>query len=63
MSYVYHLVADDFRGDHLLPLTTLATVHPDVYQREMAKREGRESVLDVVVPYLGVRQHRQSRRA
>lgn len=54
MSYLYHLVADDLRGDHLLPLAMLATDHPDVHEREMQKWVGRESVLDVVVPHLGV---------
>lgn len=55
MSYLYHLVADDFRGDKLLPLHTLATAYPDVYEREVQKWDGRESVLNYGVPHLGVR--------
>jgi hypothetical protein len=55
VSYIYHLVADDFRGDKLLPLQMLATTHPDVHEREIQKWAGRESVLDFVVPHLGVK--------
>lgn len=54
VRFVYHLCADDFRGDDLLPLKMLATRYPAVYEREIGKREGRESVLDYVVPHLGV---------
>jgi hypothetical protein len=54
VSHVYHLVADDFRGDKLLPLHMLATAYPDVHEREVQKWVGRESVLDFVVPHLGV---------
>lgn len=54
MQHVYHLVAEDFRGDVLLPLEVLATTFPDVHEREVKKWVGRESVLDFVVPHLGV---------
>jgi len=32
MPYVYHMVADDFRGDELLPLNLLATRFPDIHE-------------------------------
>ncbi len=51
---MYHLCADDFRGEQLLPVKTLATAYPDVYEREIAKWVGREAVLDWPVPHLGV---------
>jgi hypothetical protein len=54
VSFVYHLCAEDFRGDELLPVKMLATRHPDVYEREIGKWAGRESVLDYMVPHLGV---------
>ena len=54
MPYAYHMCADDFRGDELLPLNLLATRFPDVHQRETRKWRGRESVVDFVVPGLGV---------
>ena len=54
MAFVYHLCADDFRGTRLLPLNDLRHAHPDIYDRERPKWEGRESVLDWQVPHLGV---------
>jgi hypothetical protein len=54
MPYVYHLCADDFRGDELLPLNLLATRFPDIHEREMSKWTGRESVIQFAVPHLGV---------
>jgi hypothetical protein len=54
MSFVYHLCADDFRGDELLPLNVLATRFPDIHEREMRKWSGRESVIRFAVPHLGV---------
>jgi len=54
MPYVYHMCADDFRGDVLLPLNLLATRFPDIHDREVRKWTGRESVIRFVVPHLGV---------
>lgn len=54
MPFVYHLVADDFRGSALLPINDLRTTYPDVYEREYPKWQGRESVLEWPVPYAEV---------
>ena len=54
VAFVYHLCADDFRGTHLLPLNALRDEHPDVYDRELIKWAGRESVLRWRVPHLDV---------
>ena len=54
MAFVYHLCADDFRGTRLLPLNDLRGAYPEVYDRERAKWDGRESVLEWEVPHLGV---------
>jgi hypothetical protein len=54
VTFVYHLCAADFRGTHLLPLNDLRDAHPDVYERERPKWDGRESVLEWEVPHLGV---------
>ena len=54
MAHLYHLCADDFRGTSLLPLNALRRTHPDVYERERVKWNGRESVLEWQVPHLGV---------
>jgi hypothetical protein len=54
MPYLYHMCADDFRGDELLPLNLLATRFPDIHDREMRKWAGRESVTRIAVPHLGI---------
>jgi hypothetical protein len=54
VSYLYHLCADDFRCDELLPLNLLATRYPDIHERELDKWAGRESVIRFPVPHLGV---------
>lgn len=54
MPYLYHMCADDFRGDELLPLSLLAARFPDIHEREARKWDGRESVTRFVVPHLGV---------
>jgi hypothetical protein len=54
MPYLYHLCAQDFRGTTLYPLNGLRKIFPDVYERERLKFVGRESVLEFIVPGLGV---------
>jgi hypothetical protein len=54
MPYVYHLCARDFRETILFPLNGLRKVYPDLYERERVKFAGRESILEYVVPGLGV---------
>ncbi|WP_151082489.1 hypothetical protein [Nocardioides cynanchi] len=54
MPFLYHLCADDFRGDELLPLNLLASRFPDLHDREVRKWAGRESVVSFPVPHLGV---------
>ena len=55
MGFVYHLCSRDMRGTTLFPLNGLKDRYPDIYTRERKKYEGRESVLDWIVPGLGVR--------
>jgi len=54
VAFVYHLCSRDMRGTTLFPLNGLKDRFPDVYARGRKKYEGRESVLDWVVPGLGV---------
>jgi len=49
------MCAVDFRGTTLYPLNGLRSSYPDVYERERVKYASRESVLDYVIPGLGVR--------
>ncbi len=51
---LYHMCAPDFRGEHIYPLNGLKSVHPDLYERERVKYDGREGVLRYVVPGLDV---------
>lgn len=50
---LFHLIADDIRGDHILTLNQLRTCYPDLYTRHAAKHHGREWVIDEPVPALG----------
>jgi hypothetical protein len=43
------------RGATLYPLNVLRTAHPDLYEQERAKYAGRETLLDVRIPLVGVR--------
>jgi hypothetical protein len=54
MAFVYHLVAEDFRGEELLPINTLRDTYPDLYEIERAKYQGREGVLTYRVPFMNV---------
>jgi len=54
MPCLYHLIAHDFRGTTLYPLNRLRDLFPDLYEREVRKFAGRESVLEYVVPGLGM---------
>lgn len=53
-QFLYHLCAPDMRGSLLYPLNELRQHLPGMYAREREKWAGRESVLEFVVPGLGV---------
>ena len=53
-AFVYHLCAPDFRGTTLFPLDNLREALPEIYERERVKYDHRESVLEFVIPKLGV---------
>ncbi len=53
MPYVYHLCSHDFVGDTLHSLDSLRRHLPSIYEREVAKYEGRLSIHDYKVPFLG----------
>jgi hypothetical protein len=54
VAFVYHLCAQDFRGQTLYPLDGLRSALPEIYERERVKYVGRDSVLSFVVPGLRV---------
>ncbi|RZL66848.1 MAG: hypothetical protein EOP77_06390 [Variovorax sp.] len=41
------------QGDTIYPLTDLESIHPDVYQRQKAKYDERQHVMDRHIPTLG----------
>ena len=55
MANLYHRVPDNMIGDTLYPLNELKDVHPDVYERERQKYEGRKAVTAQTIPYLDCR--------
>jgi len=51
---LYHMVPQNLEGHTLHPLNVLERTAPHLYERHVAKYEGRESKLQKVVPPLGV---------
>jgi hypothetical protein len=55
MPFLYHARPPGMRGELLYPLNLLRSVHPDLYEHERRKYVGREALLDLRIPVLGVR--------
>lgn len=51
---LYHFVPANMVGDVLHPLNALREIEPRVYDEHVAKYEGREALLEQVIPPLGV---------
>lgn len=54
MRFLYHARPQDMRGQVLYPLSALKAKIPEVYEIERAKYEGREALLELGIPILGV---------
>ncbi|CAN5546549.1 hypothetical protein BH10BAC5_BH10BAC5_08840 [soil metagenome] len=52
MSFLYHFVRKDLRGDILYPLNMLKTVYPDLYSIQSAKYKDREQLMGYEIPIL-----------
>jgi len=52
MALVYHLKPANMLGATLIPLNQLATQHPEIYERHVAKYQGREALLTRRIPLL-----------
>lgn len=52
MQKLYHFAPDDMAGDVLYPLNELKEVHPEIYEEQKDKYEGREFVMDREISYL-----------
>ena len=55
MANLYHRVPDNMVGDTLYPLNELKDVHPDVYNKERQKYEGRKAATEQTISYLDCR--------
>ena len=54
MPFLYHARPPEMRGDVLYPLNQLKAIHPDAYEREKRKYDGRERLLELRIPVLDV---------
>ncbi len=54
MAFVYHGMPRGMVGDVVYPLNELAAVAPEAYALQKSKYAGREAVLDVRIPQLGL---------
>ena len=52
MNYLYHRVPNNLTGKYIMPLNELRKVYPKVYDEEIKKYEGRESLLKIKIPIL-----------
>lgn len=51
-TYLYHRVPDNMQGNILFPLNTLKEIHPDIYEKQAGKYDGREQVMNQQIPIL-----------
>ena len=54
MRFLYHARPPDMRGETLYPLNRLRSIDRALYEREQAKYEGREAVLEFRIPLIDV---------
>ncbi len=52
MYYLYHWVPDNMKGDVLYPLNVLKNIDTDIYAAAASKYEGREKLMEYVIPDL-----------
>lgn len=52
MTYIYHRVPKNMRGNILYPLNVLKEIHPDIYKKEVSKYDGREFIKKQEIPFL-----------
>ncbi len=51
-NVAYHILKDSFVGDSIYPLNLLKNFHPEIYEKEVRKYEGREKLLEARNPIL-----------
>lgn len=55
MTYLYHRLPGNMKGTVLQPLNALRETDPEIYAAHAAKYEGREEIMDQLVPTLNCR--------
>ncbi len=51
-KYAYHVLKESFVGKTIYPLNQLKNIHPDIFQLEIKKYQGRELLMSSVNPIL-----------
>ncbi len=51
-NYLYHRIPEKMKGDTLYPLNKLENIEPEIYKEQASKYEGREFVMDRIIPTL-----------
>lgn len=52
MTYLYHGIPEDMRGDSLLPLSKMLSIDPELSIKYLKKYDGREELLERTIPLL-----------
>jgi len=52
MNYLYHRVPKNVRGNILYPLNAIKEIHPEIYEQEVSKYNGREHIARQQIPVL-----------
>lgn len=55
INYLYHWVPQNMFGDILYPLNVLKDKYPEIYKEHKRKYEGREEVMDLIIPKINCR--------
>lgn len=55
MNYIYHILPPNLEGSVLYPLNELKNIKPQVYAAHAKKYEGREDLMDFIIPHLNVK--------
>ena len=52
MTYLYHGIPEDMKGDSLIPLNEMMSVDPELRAKYLEKYKGREEILERKIPLL-----------
>src|SRR5664279_18945 len=52
MTYIYHGLPEDMKGDKLIPLNQMQATNPELRDKYLEKYKGREKILERKIPLL-----------